>query len=60
MTDVTVSPTGVTATGATVTVFVWLETDDAQTPSWSEVSDNQTPSWSEVSTTQDPAWVTAT
>ena len=51
-----VTPTGVSATGATNIANVWGLIDQSQTPNYSTISTSQTPSYSAVSTSQTPDW----
>jgi hypothetical protein len=55
MADV-VAVTGVNATGAVGTVFIWGDIDDNQNPDWQNITGAQTPTWGNVSTGQTPNW----
>ena len=54
---VTVSATGVSATGYVRSVLVWGLIDDSQTPNWVNIDDSQTITWSEVDDAQTPDWL---
>ena len=53
---ISISVTGVEATGAVSQLQVWGKIVPSQTPNYTEVTETQNPSWTEVTETQDPGW----